>query len=210
MVGVKLDLEAWAEKFKVLASNRTDRDQLGTRRVRPGGWHRETRVEIGQGGSSAYWGCCWDLVLVVAMGLFLRLPVPSLWGHTLHVPFGWEDSSGGMTILLTSPSALLLVDSVIPQAAVRWTVRPTTRWVWKGRGTAVGVYGMAGRGSCPVFTQPVHPPCPLLLPKLSQTNPPHRDEDLGVAPWTGNSLRVKLLGWMVSLAPCTQLGCSWH
>lgn len=33
MVGVKLDLEAWAEKFKVLASNRTDRDQLGTRRV---------------------------------------------------------------------------------------------------------------------------------------------------------------------------------
>uniref|UniRef100_A0A8D2NHB4 VWFA domain-containing protein n=1 Tax=Zonotrichia albicollis TaxID=44394 RepID=A0A8D2NHB4_ZONAL len=34
VVGVKLDLEAWAEKFKVLASNRTDRDQLGTRRVR--------------------------------------------------------------------------------------------------------------------------------------------------------------------------------
>lgn len=33
MVGVKLDLEAWAEKFKVLASNRTERDQLGTRRV---------------------------------------------------------------------------------------------------------------------------------------------------------------------------------
>ena len=33
MVGVKLDLEAWAEKFKVLASNRTDRDQLGSRRV---------------------------------------------------------------------------------------------------------------------------------------------------------------------------------
>uniref|UniRef100_A0A8C3V6Y4 Calcium voltage-gated channel auxiliary subunit alpha2delta 2 n=1 Tax=Catharus ustulatus TaxID=91951 RepID=A0A8C3V6Y4_CATUS len=32
VVGVKLDLEAWAEKFKVLASNRTDRDQLGTRR----------------------------------------------------------------------------------------------------------------------------------------------------------------------------------
>uniref|UniRef100_A0A8C3TEE0 Calcium voltage-gated channel auxiliary subunit alpha2delta 2 n=1 Tax=Chelydra serpentina TaxID=8475 RepID=A0A8C3TEE0_CHESE len=30
VVGVKLDLEAWAEKFKVLASNRTDRDQLGT------------------------------------------------------------------------------------------------------------------------------------------------------------------------------------
>uniref|UniRef100_A0A8B9IDT2 Calcium voltage-gated channel auxiliary subunit alpha2delta 2 n=1 Tax=Anser cygnoides TaxID=8845 RepID=A0A8B9IDT2_ANSCY len=29
VVGVKLDLEAWAEKFKVLASNRTDRDQLG-------------------------------------------------------------------------------------------------------------------------------------------------------------------------------------
>ncbi|XP_038626610.1 voltage-dependent calcium channel subunit alpha-2/delta-2 isoform X2 [Tachyglossus aculeatus] len=27
VVGVKLDLEAWAEKFKVLASNRTDRDQ---------------------------------------------------------------------------------------------------------------------------------------------------------------------------------------
>lgn len=35
VVGVKLDLEAWAEKFKVLASNRTDRDQLGARRVRP-------------------------------------------------------------------------------------------------------------------------------------------------------------------------------
>lgn len=33
VVGVKLDLEAWAEKFKVLASNRTERDQLGTRRV---------------------------------------------------------------------------------------------------------------------------------------------------------------------------------
>uniref|UniRef100_A0A8B9GBP3 Calcium voltage-gated channel auxiliary subunit alpha2delta 2 n=1 Tax=Amazona collaria TaxID=241587 RepID=A0A8B9GBP3_9PSIT len=33
VVGVKLDLEAWAEKFKVLASNRTDRDQLGSRRV---------------------------------------------------------------------------------------------------------------------------------------------------------------------------------
>uniref|UniRef100_A0A8C3IXI9 Calcium voltage-gated channel auxiliary subunit alpha2delta 2 n=1 Tax=Chrysemys picta bellii TaxID=8478 RepID=A0A8C3IXI9_CHRPI len=33
VVGVKLDLEAWAEKFKVLASNRTDRDQLGTHRV---------------------------------------------------------------------------------------------------------------------------------------------------------------------------------
>lgn len=27
MVGVKLDLEAWAEKFKVLASNRTRQDQ---------------------------------------------------------------------------------------------------------------------------------------------------------------------------------------
>lgn len=27
MVGVKLDLEAWAEKFKVLASNRTHQDQ---------------------------------------------------------------------------------------------------------------------------------------------------------------------------------------
>ncbi|XP_030914002.1 voltage-dependent calcium channel subunit alpha-2/delta-2 isoform X4 [Geospiza fortis] len=35
VVGVKLDLEAWAEKFKVLASNRTDRDQLGTRRCDP-------------------------------------------------------------------------------------------------------------------------------------------------------------------------------
>uniref|UniRef100_A0A8C3QHM6 Calcium voltage-gated channel auxiliary subunit alpha2delta 2 n=1 Tax=Cyanoderma ruficeps TaxID=181631 RepID=A0A8C3QHM6_9PASS len=36
VVGVKLDLEAWAEKFKVLASNRTDRDQLGARQVPPG------------------------------------------------------------------------------------------------------------------------------------------------------------------------------
>lgn len=27
VVGVKLDLEAWAEKFKVLASNRTHQDQ---------------------------------------------------------------------------------------------------------------------------------------------------------------------------------------
>ncbi|KAF7249622.1 Voltage-dependent calcium channel subunit alpha-2/delta-2 [Varanus komodoensis] len=35
VVGVKLDLEAWAEKFKVLASNRTERDQLGTRRCDP-------------------------------------------------------------------------------------------------------------------------------------------------------------------------------
>ncbi|RMC00040.1 hypothetical protein DUI87_23449 [Hirundo rustica rustica] len=35
VVGVKLDLEAWAEKFKVLASNRTDRDQLGTRQCDP-------------------------------------------------------------------------------------------------------------------------------------------------------------------------------
>ncbi|OXB60677.1 hypothetical protein ASZ78_011517 [Callipepla squamata] len=35
VVGVKLDLEAWAEKFKVLASNRTDRDQLGSRRCDP-------------------------------------------------------------------------------------------------------------------------------------------------------------------------------
>ncbi|EMP33874.1 Voltage-dependent calcium channel subunit alpha-2/delta-2 [Chelonia mydas] len=35
VVGVKLDLEAWAEKFKVLASNRTDRDQQGTRRCDP-------------------------------------------------------------------------------------------------------------------------------------------------------------------------------
>uniref|UniRef100_A0A8C3ITR1 Calcium voltage-gated channel auxiliary subunit alpha2delta 2 n=1 Tax=Chrysemys picta bellii TaxID=8478 RepID=A0A8C3ITR1_CHRPI len=35
VVGVKLDLEAWAEKFKVLASNRTDRDQLGTHRCDP-------------------------------------------------------------------------------------------------------------------------------------------------------------------------------
>uniref|UniRef100_A0A7M4FAG2 Calcium voltage-gated channel auxiliary subunit alpha2delta 2 n=1 Tax=Crocodylus porosus TaxID=8502 RepID=A0A7M4FAG2_CROPO len=34
VVGVKLDLEAWAEKFKVLASNRTDRDQLGTQKQR--------------------------------------------------------------------------------------------------------------------------------------------------------------------------------
>uniref|UniRef100_A0A8C3P102 Calcium voltage-gated channel auxiliary subunit alpha2delta 2 n=1 Tax=Cyanoderma ruficeps TaxID=181631 RepID=A0A8C3P102_9PASS len=33
VVGVKLDLEAWAEKFKVLASNRTDRDQLGARQL---------------------------------------------------------------------------------------------------------------------------------------------------------------------------------
>lgn len=41
VVGVKLDLEAWAEKFKVLASNRTDRDQLGTRQVPPGGWHSQ-------------------------------------------------------------------------------------------------------------------------------------------------------------------------
>ncbi|XP_061473842.1 voltage-dependent calcium channel subunit alpha-2/delta-2 isoform X1 [Rhineura floridana] len=35
VVGVKLDLEAWAEKFKVLASNQTERDQLGTRRCDP-------------------------------------------------------------------------------------------------------------------------------------------------------------------------------
>ncbi|XP_042307019.1 voltage-dependent calcium channel subunit alpha-2/delta-2 isoform X2 [Sceloporus undulatus] len=35
VVGVKLDLEAWAEKFKVLASNRTERDHLGSRRCDP-------------------------------------------------------------------------------------------------------------------------------------------------------------------------------
>lgn len=168
------------------------------------GWRQDREGALLTGGAAG----TWYLWLQWACSSGYLSPVS---GDTPCMsPFGWVDSSGGMTILLTSPSALLLVDSVIPQAAVRWTVRPTTRWVWKGRGTAVGVYGMAGRGSCPVFTQPVHPPCPLLLPKLSQTNPPHRDEDLGVAPWTGNSLRVKLLGWMVSLAPCTQLGCSWH
>lgn len=40
-----------------------------------------------------------------------------------------------------------------------------------GWGQLVGVYGMAGRDPCPLLTQPVHPPCALLLPKLSQTQP---------------------------------------
>lgn len=41
----------------------------------------------------------------------------------------------------------------------------------QGWGQLVGVYGMAGRDPCPLLTQPVHPPCALLLPKLSQTQP---------------------------------------
>lgn len=36
VVGVKLDLEAWAEKFKVLASNRTHQDQ--PQKVPEWGW----------------------------------------------------------------------------------------------------------------------------------------------------------------------------
>lgn len=36
VVGVKLDLEAWAEKFKVLASNRTHQDQ--PQKVSGQGW----------------------------------------------------------------------------------------------------------------------------------------------------------------------------
>lgn len=63
---MKLDLEAWAEKFKVLASNRTDRDQLGARRVRPLGlsqrWHG-VGMGMGQGGSSARWGRGWGALL---------------------------------------------------------------------------------------------------------------------------------------------------
>lgn len=82
VVGVKLDLEAWAEKFKVLASNRTDRDQLGTRRVSPGaGTAREQQWRQGREGALLAGGHCWDTLLVVGMGLFLRVPVPSLWGH---------------------------------------------------------------------------------------------------------------------------------
>lgn len=68
MVGVKLDLEAWAEKFKVLASNRTDRDQLGARRVRvPWGTVWGWGQGQGQGGSCAWWGAL--LVPVVLLGL---------------------------------------------------------------------------------------------------------------------------------------------
>nr|XP_033782080.1 voltage-dependent calcium channel subunit alpha-2/delta-2 isoform X1 [Geotrypetes seraphini] len=35
VVGVKLDLESWVDKFKVLASNQTDRDPLGARKCAP-------------------------------------------------------------------------------------------------------------------------------------------------------------------------------
>lgn len=35
-----------------------------------------------------------------------------------------------------------------------------------GGGQLVGMYGMVGRGLCPLLAQPVHPPCPLLHPKL--------------------------------------------
>lgn len=82
VVGVKLDLEAWAEKFKVLASNRTDRDQLGARQVRLGaGTAREKGWRQGREGVLLAGGHCWDMVPVVATGLFLRVPVPSFWGH---------------------------------------------------------------------------------------------------------------------------------
>lgn len=109
VVGVKLDLEAWAEKFKVLASNRTDRDQLGARRVRPLGlsqrWHG---VGMGTGterelcslgmwlGSAAGTQCPWPRWACTSS---TALPV-TLLGATLGTPPrvsppGREDSSGG-------------------------------------------------------------------------------------------------------------------
>lgn len=91
VVGVKLDLEAWAEKFKVLASNRTDRDQLGTRRVRPGaGTAREQGCRQGRvgallaGGTAGTW-CLW--LEWVCSSRFLS---PASGDTTLHVPFWLE------------------------------------------------------------------------------------------------------------------------
>lgn len=83
VVGVKLDLEAWAEKFKVLASNRTDRDQLGTRRVCPGAWHSQgTGLERGclLGGTAGTW-CLW-LQWACSSGYLS----PASGDTTLHVP----------------------------------------------------------------------------------------------------------------------------
>lgn len=86
----------------------------------------------------------------------------------------------GMTILLTCPSALLLVDSVTPQAAVRWTVRPTTRWVvGKGRGSwwvCMEWLGEVGEVPVPCLLSLYTHHVPCCSPSLARPSPPHRDE----------------------------------
>lgn len=47
--------------------------EAGTAREQGWGQDREGALLAG--------GHCWDMVPVVAPGLFLRVPVPSLWGH---------------------------------------------------------------------------------------------------------------------------------
>lgn len=158
VVGVKLDLEAWAEKFKVLASNRTDRDQLGTRRVCP----------LGQGGDSHGDGegalldgdmaakHCQDTVPVAPLGLYLqhspaRHPAWSTRPHPLGtlpcMSRPRRMALGGKMVLLTCHSVPVSVNSVTPRPAARWTVRPTTRWVvGRGRGSGGRQAGGAGDG----------------------------------------------------------------
>lgn len=105
MVGVKLDLEAWAEKFKVLASNRTDRDQLGSRRVWWGqGW--------GWGQGSAYQGHDWGALLGTAAhvpsGLQLR-PHHPIHGTSFQPSRGTSSPEQGRTVPLTLPPFWLTV-----------------------------------------------------------------------------------------------------
>lgn len=119
VVGVKLDLEAWAEKFKVLASNRTDRDQLGTRRVC---WGQGRGQGLGSAQRGGGWGALPGCAACVPSGSLGT----SCWGR---VALAGEDGA---------PNPIS-VDSATPRAAVRWTARPTTRWVVGRAGGAAGV-----------------------------------------------------------------------
>ena len=74
--------------------------------------------------------------------------------------------------------------------------------------------GMAGRAPRPLPTLPVLsrracPPCPCAAPGVRPApDPPHRNEALGVAPWTTDPSPRGLLtppGWVVGPAPCTQM-----
>lgn len=112
VVGVKLDLEAWAEKFKVLASNRTHQDQpqkvfgQGEGRKPPLESPRTPNKPATQTGSSAYG----------------KSGVPQMGNQHMR-----GNRREGHWWAPHSPHSL--PSSAAPAATVRWTARLTMRCV---------------------------------------------------------------------------------
>ena len=118
VVGVKLDLEAWAEKFKVLASNRTHQDQ-------------PQKVFVQGQGPQAQQYPFWSPQELLAVLPFRMALAPMGAGGGGQSCCRWPGDpwvmGGGSWWAPYGPCSL--PSSAAPAATVRWTVRSTMRCV---------------------------------------------------------------------------------